>query len=87
MMDDMIEVFLNPQKCDNASLRTLMNELLLLYQLDCIKRQSGEYMRCNLINGSGYAKLDDKFNELCKKVGNNAGTYEIYIIFCYSRLV
>ena len=50
-----------------------MEELLLLYMVDCVRTNAGEYSRHGLLSGSNYVKLDDKFNELCKKVGRNSG--------------
>ena len=60
-------------ECKDQKLKAIMEELLLLYMVDCVRTNAGEYSRHGLLSGSNYVKLDDKFNELCKKVGRNSG--------------
>jgi len=59
-------------ECKDQKLKAIMEELLLLYMVDCVRTNAGEYSRHGLLSGSNYVKLDDKFNELCKKVGRNS---------------
>ena len=60
-------------ECKDQKLKQIMEELLLLYMVDCVRTNAGEYSRHGLLSGSNYVKLDDKFNELCRKVGRNSG--------------
>jgi len=59
-------------ECKDQNLKKIMEELLLLYMVDCVRTNAGEYSRHGLLSGSNYVKLDDKFNELCRKVGRNS---------------
>jgi acyl-CoA oxidase len=59
-------------ECENGELKIIMEELLLLYLVDSIKNNAGEYTKYQLLNASAYQRLDDKFNELCRSVGRNS---------------
>ena len=58
---------------ENEELKIIMEELLLLYLVDSIRNNCGEYTKYNLLNAAAYTNLDNKFNELCRSVGRNSG--------------
>jgi len=59
-------------ECTNPNLKNIMDELLLLYLVDCIRNNAGEYTKHNLLSNGSYLLLDNKFNDLCRSVGRNS---------------
>lgn len=57
---------------DNETMKTVMDELLLLYIVDSIKKSAEGYVSYNCIGKFGLMKLNEKHIALCKSIGDNS---------------